>query len=52
LIDLGLPLGEFWVLDELADDCAADGRHEFMLVAPPLNIPGAVGSPMNPIAIK
>jgi kynurenine formamidase len=52
LIDLGLPLGEFWVLDELADDCAADGCHEFMLVAPPLNIPGAVGSPMNPIAIK
>lgn len=47
-----LPLGEFWVLDELAADCAADGRYEFMLVAPPLNIPGAVGSPLNPIAIK
>ncbi|MCY3960990.1 MAG: hypothetical protein OXG34_04905 [bacterium] len=29
-----------------------DGRYEFMLVAPPLNIPGAVGSPLNPIAIK
>jgi kynurenine formamidase len=52
LIDLGLPLGEFWVLDELAADCAADGRYECMLVAPPLNIPGAVGSPLNPIEIK
>jgi kynurenine formamidase len=52
LIDLGLPLGEFWVLDELAADCADDGRYEFMLVAPPLNIPAAVGSPINPIAIK
>ena len=52
LVDLGLPLGEFWVLDELAADCAADGRYECMLVAPPLNIPGAVGSPLNPIAIK
>jgi kynurenine formamidase len=52
LIDLGLPLGEFWVLDELADDCAADGHYDFMLVAPPLNIPAAVGSPINPIAIK
>lgn len=52
LVDLGLPLGEFWVLDELAADCADDGRYEFMLVAPPLNIPGAVGSPINPIALK
>ncbi|WP_419918872.1 cyclase family protein [Candidatus Poriferisocius sp.] len=52
LVDRGLPLGEFWVLDELAADCADDGRYEFMLVAPPLNIPGAVGSPINPIAIK
>ena len=52
LVDLGLPLGEFWVLDELAADCADDGRYELMLVAPPLNIPGAVGSPLNPIAIK
>ncbi|MEM7286482.1 MAG: cyclase family protein [Actinomycetota bacterium] len=52
LVDRGLPLGEFWVLDALAADCAADGRYECMLVAPPLNIPGAVGSPLNPIALK
>jgi len=52
LVDLGLPLGEFWVLDELAEDCKADGQYSFMLIAPPLNIPGAIGSPINPIAIK
>ena len=52
LVDLGLPLGEFWVLDELAADCAGDGVFDFMLVAPPLHIPHAVGSPINPIAIK
>ena len=52
LVDRGFPLGEFWVLDALAADCAEDGRYECMLVAPPLNIPGAVGSPINPIALK
>jgi len=52
LVDLGLPLGEFWVLEELASDCADDKQYTFMLIAQPLNIPGAVGSPINPIAIK
>jgi kynurenine formamidase len=52
LVDLGLTLGEFWALDALAEDCAEDGIYEFLLVAPPLNIPGAVGSPLNPIAVK
>jgi len=52
LIDLGLTLGEFWWLDDLATECAADGAYEFLLCAQPLNIPGAVGSMINPIAIK
>jgi kynurenine formamidase len=50
--DLGLTLGEFWSLEELADACADDGRYEFFLSAPPLKIKGGVGSPLNPIAIK
>ena len=50
--NMGLFVGEIWYLDELADDCAADGIYEFQLVAPPLNIPHAVGSPVNPQAIK
>jgi hypothetical protein len=49
---LGLLIGEMWALDELADDCAADGVYEFFLTAAPLPITGAVGSPVNPIAVK
>lgn len=50
--DMGVMLGEFWDLDALAVDCAEDGRYEVHLTAAPLNIPGAVGSPLNPIAMK
>ena len=50
--NMGLPLGEMWDLEELATDCAADGVHEFLLVAAPLPVTGAVGAPVNPIAIK
>lgn len=49
---LGLFLGEMWDLDPLAADCATDGRYEFFLTAAPLRITGAVGSPVNPIAVK
>lgn len=52
LRDLGVYIGEIWWLEELAQDCAEDGRYEFFLAAQPLNITGAVGSPLNPIAIK
>jgi kynurenine formamidase len=52
LRDMGVYIGEIWWLEELAADCAADGRYEFFLAAQPLNITGAVGSPVNPIAIK
>jgi kynurenine formamidase len=52
LKDLGVYMGEIWWLEELAADCATDGRYEFFLAAQPLHIPGAVGSPLNPVAIK
>ena len=52
LRDMGLMLGEYWDLNALSDDCAADGVYEFQLVAPPLRVTGAVGAPLNPIAIK
>lgn len=52
LKDLGVYIGEIWWLEELAEACAEDGSYEFFLAAQPLNIPGAVGSPLNPIAIK
>lgn len=52
LRDMGLMLGEYWDLGGLAADCAADGVYEFQLIAPPLKVVGAVGSPVSPIAIK
>src|SRR6201988_2984531 len=52
LRDMGLMLGEDWDLNALAADCAADGVDEFRLIAPPLRVVGAVGSPGNPIEIK
>ena len=52
LRDMGMMLGEIWDLDALAADCADDGVYEFLLTAPPLRVTGAVGSPLNPIALK
>lgn len=52
LRDLGLTLGELFELEGLAADCADDRVYEFLFVGQPLRIPGAVGSPINPLAIK
>jgi len=49
---MGLLVGEIFDLDALAADCARDKVYEFLFVAPPLPITGAVGSPVNPLAIK
>jgi kynurenine formamidase len=49
---MGLTVGEIFYLTELARDCAKDKVYEFMFVAPALPITGAVGSPVNPLAIK
>jgi kynurenine formamidase len=49
---MGLTVGEIFHLNELAKDCAQDGVYEFLFVAPALPITGAVGSPVNPLAIK
>lgn len=52
LVNAGVLIGEMWQLEQLAAHCAGDGVYEFMLVAAPLAVTGAVGSPLNPIAIK
>jgi kynurenine formamidase len=52
LRDMGLAQGQNWALDELAADCARDGQHDFLLVATPLPLTGAVGGPVAPTAIK
>jgi kynurenine formamidase len=50
LFKLGVPLGELWYLHELAGWLREHGRSRFLLTAPPLRLPGAVGSPPTPIA--
>jgi kynurenine formamidase len=50
--DMGMTLGEWFDLDGLAGDCACDGIYEFFFCAAPLKVTGAVGSPINPLAIK
>ncbi|MEM3627851.1 MAG: cyclase family protein [Candidatus Bathyarchaeia archaeon] len=49
---MGLLMGEMFDFEELAEDCDKDKVYEFLFVAPPLPITGAVGSPINPYAIK
>jgi hypothetical protein len=49
---LGLPLGEMFFLDELAADCASDGRYDFLFTSAPINLPHGVASPPNALAIK
>ena len=50
LFKLGVHLGELWYLGELAAWLRANGRNRFLLTAPPLRLPGAVGSPATPVA--
>jgi len=50
LFKLGVHLGELWYLSDLADYLRAAKRYRFLLTAPPLRLPGAVGSPTTPVA--
>lgn len=49
LFKLGIHLGEFWWFGGIAPWLAAHKRAHFLLTAPPLNLPGAVGSPATPV---
>ena len=50
LFKLGVHLGELWHLTPLAHWLREHGRHRFLLTAPPLNLPGAIASPVTPVA--
>jgi hypothetical protein len=39
-----------WYLHELAAWLREHGRSRFLLTAPPLRMPGIVGSPVTPVA--
>jgi kynurenine formamidase len=47
LVDAGINIIETMALEEIA----ADGIHEFLAVIVPLNLVGATGSPVRPLAI-
>jgi len=50
LFKLGVNLGEIWYLTQLAQWLRLQQRSRFLLTAPPLRLPGAVGSPLTPVA--
>jgi hypothetical protein len=50
LFKLGVLLGELWRLTPLATFLRERRRYRFFLTAPPLRLPGAVGSPVTPVA--
>jgi kynurenine formamidase len=50
--DMGMTLGEILDFEELSADCAEDGIYEFFFCGPPIKFTRAVGSPINPLAIK
>ena len=50
LFKRGIPLGELWLLTPLALWLRENGRSSFLLTAPPLRLPGAIGSPVTPVA--
>jgi kynurenine formamidase len=47
LFKLGIPLGEMFLLSDLADWLRDHDRSRFLFTAPPLRLPGAVGSPVT-----
>ncbi|HVW45362.1 MAG TPA: cyclase family protein [Amycolatopsis sp.] len=49
--DMGLTLGEMFDFEALSAQCAAERRFEFFFSGAPLRFTGAVGSPVNPIAL-
>jgi hypothetical protein len=49
---LGLPIGELLWLDDLARECAQDGRWSFFVTSAPINLSGGAATPPNAIAIR
>jgi kynurenine formamidase len=52
LVEMGLTQGQNFFLDRLARACAGDNRWTFLLDATPLPLTGAVGTPLNPVALR
>lgn len=48
---IGITMGEMFYLKDIAEYCASEKVYEFFFCAPPLNITGGTGSPINPQAV-
>jgi kynurenine formamidase len=48
---MGMLVSDSLQFEDLVDACTRERRFEFMVVGLPLRLPGATGSPWNPIAI-
>lgn len=51
LVEMGMPQGQNWNLEELSTACGEERRHGFLLSATPEPFTGATGSPVAPVAI-
>ncbi|MGX1131407.1 kynurenine formamidase [Streptomyces glaucescens] len=51
LVEMGMPQGQNWNLEELSTACGETGRYAFLLSATPEPFVGATGSPVAPVAI-
>lgn len=51
LVAMGMPIFENLDLDRLAAEASERGRWSFLFVAAPLDLRGATGSPINPLAV-
>ncbi|MFF3325644.1 cyclase family protein [Streptomyces sp. NPDC002889] len=48
---MGVHLMDYLQFEDLAAECERAGRWSFLCVVAPLRLPGATGSPVNPIAV-
>jgi hypothetical protein len=47
----GMPIGEMFYVEKLAEECRRLGRWTFFFVSEPLNVIGGIASPPNALAI-
>ncbi|POX46985.1 cyclase [Streptomyces sp. Ru71] len=51
LVEMGMPQGQNWNLEELSTACGQQGRYSFLLAAMPEPFVGATGTPVAPVAV-
>ncbi|GHF09447.1 MULTISPECIES: cyclase family protein [Streptomyces] len=51
LVEMGMPQGQNWNLEELSVACADERRHIFLLSAAPEPFVGGTGAPVAPVAV-